>query len=151
MFTGANVDFLQLGMSATDLQMIEQGVLSLRAICNIYKVSSRLFNDPANSTFNNVQQAEKAMWNDAVIPLLEKFKQRYNSWLAPTFGEGFMLDYDLTGIDALQADAKTRAEVSKIHADSGNISVNEYRKMNGLEPIEEASADIVPNLQNNNQ
>ena len=151
MFTGANVDFLQLGMSATDLQMIEQGVLSLRAICNIYKVSSRLFNDPANSTFNNVAQAEKAMWNDAVIPLLEKFKQRYNSWLAPTFGEGFMLDYDLTGIDALQADAKTRAEVSKIHADSGNISVNEYRKMNGLEPLDEATADIIPNLQNNNQ
>ena len=146
MFTGANVDFLQMGMSSTDLQMIEQGVLSLRAICNIYKVSSRLFNDPANSTFNNVQQAEKAMWNDAVIPLLEKFKQRYNSWLAPSFGEEFMLDYDLTGVDALQADAKTRAEVSKIHFDTGNISMNEYRKLNGLEPLETETAEVAPNL-----
>jgi HK97 family phage portal protein len=151
MFTGANVDFLQMGMSSTDLQMIEQGVLSLRAICNIYKVSSRLFNDPANSTFNNVQQAEKAMWNDAVIPLLEKFKQRYNSWLAPSFGEQYMLDYDLTGIDALQADAKTRAEVAKIHADSGSISVNEYRKLNGLELLDDESADLIPNLRENNQ
>ncbi len=146
MFTGANVDFLQMGMSSTDLQMIEQGVLSLRAICNIYKVSSRLFNDPANSTFNNVQQAEKAMWNDAVIPLLEKFKQRYNSWLAPSFGEEFMLDYDLTGVDALQADAKTRAEVSKIHFDTGNISMNEYRRLNGLEPLETETAEVAPNL-----
>ena len=146
MFTGANVDFLQMGMSSTDLQMIEQGVLSLRAICNIYKVSSRLFNDPANSTFNNVQQAEKAMWNDAVIPLLEKFKQRYNSWLAPSFGEEFVLDYDLTGVDALQADAKTRAEVSKIHFDTGNISMNEYRKLNGLEPLETETAEVAPNL-----
>jgi HK97 family phage portal protein len=151
MFTGANVDFLQMGMSSTDLQMIEQGVLSLRAICNIYKVSSRLFNDPANSTFNNVQQAEKAMWNDAVIPLLEKFKQRYNSWLAPSFGEQYMLDYDLTGIDALQADAKTRAEVAKIHADSGSISVNEYRKLNGLELLDDESADLIPKLRENNQ
>ena len=86
--------------------------------------------------------------NDAVIPLLEKFKQRYNSWLSPTFGEGFMLDYDLTGVDALQADAKTRAEVSKINFDTGNISMNEYRKMNGLEPLETETAEVAPNLMN---
>lgn len=132
LFTGANVDFVQMGMSSTDLQLIEQGVLSLRAICNIYKVSSRLFNDPSNSTYNNVQQAEKGMWANAVIPLLEKFKQKYNSWLAPSFGEEYKLDFNLDNIDALQADAKTRAEITKIHLDAGAIDVEEYRKMNNI-------------------
>lgn len=146
MFTTANVDFIQMGMSATDLQLLEQGVLSLRAICNIYKVSSRLFNDPANSTYNNVQQAEKGMWNDAIIPLLNKFKQGYNAWLVPAFGDDLYLDYDLSEVDSLQADAKTRAETSKIHADSGNISVNEYRKMNGLDLIDDPQANNIPNL-----
>ena len=132
MFTTANVDFIQMGMSATDLQLLEQGVLSLRAICNIYKVSSRLFNDPANSTYNNVQQAEKGMWNDAIIPLLNKFKQGYNAWLVPAFGDDLYLDYDLTHVDSLQADAKTRAETSKIHLDAGAITKSEYREMNNI-------------------
>ena len=119
-----------------------------------YKVSSVLFNDTANSTYNNVKSAEKAMWTNAVIPFLDKFKQGYNNWLTPSYNENgkeFILDYDLSGVDALQEDAKERAEVSKVHIEAKAISLNEYRVMNGLEKSNNPKADIIPSLEDDTE
>jgi phage portal protein BeeE len=51
--TSANVDFIQMGMDATQLKIIESAVMKLRDLCNLYGVDSSLFNDPANKTYNN--------------------------------------------------------------------------------------------------
>jgi HK97 family phage portal protein len=50
MFTNASLEFIKMGMSSEDLKLMDQGIISLRAICNPYNVSSVLFNDPAAST-----------------------------------------------------------------------------------------------------
>ena len=59
-----------MAMSSTDLQLVEKGVINLRAICNVFGLDSSLFNDPANKTFNNRKEAEKALYTNAIIPIV---------------------------------------------------------------------------------
>lgn len=133
MFTNADLGFIPMGMSASDLKLIEQGVISLRAICNVYKVNSALFNDPANKTFNNQKEAKKEMWQDAIIPLLDKFKQAYNNWLVPAYAKAenkeLYLDYDITKIDVLQEDLEKKAKIVVELVREGVITPNEGREM----------------------
>ena len=140
MFTNASLEFIPMGMSAEDLKLMDQGVISLRAICNIFKVDSSLFNDPANKTFNNRKEAQKAFYTDCIIPFLNKLKESYNSFLTPSYSEfenaELFLDYDLTNIEALQEDYNEKAKTSGILIDSGIISQNEARVALGLGRIE---------------
>ena len=123
--TNTEMSYQQIGMSATDLKVIESGVLTDRQLCNAYSVSSRLFNDPANSTFNNVTSAEKSMYTNAIIPVLNKILQDNNfSWLGQWSlrdGKRYAQILDTSGIEALQSDQKVEAEKDKIRMDGVNV------------------------------
>lgn len=110
--TNKNLDFIQFAMSATDLKLIEQGVVNLRSICNVFQVDTSLFNDPANKTFNNRKEAEKALYTNAVMPTLSKIYARYNNWLVPThFPEGNVrMRPDYSDIEVLQEDFHQKAK-----------------------------------------
>ena len=66
--TTANVRVSPLGMSPTDLKIIELKDLDLRDICNAFGVPSTLFNDQAASTLDNLKVGTKLLYNNAVIP-----------------------------------------------------------------------------------
>ena len=108
--------------------------------CNIFKVDSSLFNDPANKTFNNRKEAQKAFYTDSIIPFLNKLKESYNEFLTPSYSEAenaeLFLDYDLSNIEALQEDYNEKAQTAGILIDSGIISQNEARVSLGLGRIE---------------
>lgn len=110
------MNYLQMGMNATDLKVIESGILTDRQLCNAYGVSSRLYNDPANSTFNNMKEANKSFYTKAVIPNLNKvLADINNNWLSQ-FNEGkvkYSLQLDTSGIEALQTDQKEEADKDK--------------------------------------
>jgi HK97 family phage portal protein len=116
--TTNTLSYQQIGLNANDLKIIESGVLTDRQLCNAYGVSSRLFNDPANSTFNNVKEANKAMYQNAVLPTLNKIIEDLNRfWLAQYSmrdGVNYQLQVDTSSVEALQADQKTEAEKDKI-------------------------------------
>jgi HK97 family phage portal protein len=132
--------FLQLGLSPQDLQLLEQGVIALRSLCNAFHVDSSLFNDPENKTYSNRKEAEKSFWTDAVIPELEKTKQGLNDWLMKGISEfenrNLRLGYDTNQIEALQPDIHLRADrLSKLRL-SGIITGNDARRELGLPEIE---------------
>lgn len=112
-----DLKFIQLGMSPTDLKILESSVLKLRNFCNIYGVSSQLFNDPANKTFNNLKEAEKAFITKAVIPLYKRFIEGLNVWLLPAWSKrenkNFTLEIDTSDIEVLQEDKDKRAQRSE--------------------------------------
>ena len=140
MFTNASLDFIKMGMSSEDLKLMDQGIISLRAICNQYNVSSVLFNDPASSTYNNITEAKKDFYTDAIIPLLEIFKQNYNNWLVRSYSESenadLFLDFSVNNIPSLQEDINKKAQTISILIDKGVISPNEGREMLSLGRIE---------------
>lgn len=61
--------YLGMGMNPTDLKSIETRIEHLRTVCAAYNVDSKLFGDPAASTYNNMAEAQRAFIINAVIPL----------------------------------------------------------------------------------
>jgi len=126
--TSASLKYLQMGMSAGDLKLIDSGVLTDRQLCNAFSVKSNLFNDVAASTESNVKEATKSFYNDAVIPTANKILSDINNtWLAQHSkrdNKRYKLILDTSNIEALQADQKTEADKDKVVMEGVNIVLN---------------------------
>ena len=117
--TNKDLKYISMAMSSTDLQLIEQGVITLRAICNVLGLDSSLFNDPSNKTFNNRLEAEKAMYTNVIIPLSEKIAAKHNKFIVKNhYPDGnYRMRKDFGYVEALQKDKKSEAQKDKIIMD----------------------------------
>lgn len=135
--TTANVRVTPLGMSPTDLKLIEAKELDLRDICNAFGVPSTLFNDQAASTLDNLKVGTKMMYNNAIIPNNEKLISKLNESIVPAYAafenKELRISQDLSGVDELQEDQlvkaqKSQTEVSTILSISNDSSLKENQK-----------------------
>ena len=92
--TPKKLSWINFGMDASDLSLIEQYNSSIKDLCNIYNVPVQLLNNTESSTYNNQKEAKKALYQNAVIPELIKIREEFNRWLTPAFGEKFFIDFD---------------------------------------------------------
>lgn len=106
--TTGNVDFVKFAMSPQDLQILESGLFKLRDLCSIYKVSSRMFNDPTGASYNNSKEDNKKYYNSAVLPPLENDLDHFNKFFVPGWnerdGKTYVVRLDISSIEALQED-----------------------------------------------
>lgn len=120
--TSGSFDFIKLAMSPSDLKLIEMNVLTLRDLCSVYGVSSRMFNDPNGTTFNNSKEDGKKFYAHGVLPPAENENDHFNMFFVPGWnerdGQTYRTRLDVSEIDALQEDqaklmvkARTRSEV----------------------------------------
>lgn len=104
----------QIGLSPVDLNIIESQKMSLRDLCDVYGISSALFNDPDNNAFSNMQEARKALYMEKVFPELDSLRDELNRWLVETYNEvmgtSYYLDYDINSVPAIQDDMKKIVE-----------------------------------------
>src|SRR5690606_28596682 len=98
-FTSAQLDWTQLGLSPVDMAILESQKLSFRQFCNIFKFPSTILNDNENSSFNNILEAKKALYEDVIKPELYALRDELNRWLVPAYGENLYLDPDFSGIE----------------------------------------------------
>ena len=100
--TPKKLSWVNFGLNASDVSLIEQYNASIKDLCNIYQVPVVLLNNTESSTYNNVIEAKKSLYQNAIIPELNKIKDELNRWLVPQFGENLYLDFDYTDISELQ-------------------------------------------------
>lgn len=100
--TPKKLSWINFGMDASDLSLIEQYNSSIKDLCNIYNVPVQLLNNTESSTYNNQKEAKKALYQNAVIPELVKIREELNRWLTPTFGEKLYIDFDFSVVPELQ-------------------------------------------------
>ena len=81
MMTNQQYEYLSLGLSPVDMGLILDKQATLRDFCNIFRISSVLFNDNANSTYNNVLEAKKSAYNDAILPVVNRYVAELNQWI----------------------------------------------------------------------
>lgn len=126
--TGADLEYLSMGMSSGDLKLIESGVLTDRQLCNAFGVKSNLFNDVAASTESNVKESTKSFYTDAVIPTANKLLSDINNnWLmqhSKRDNKRYRLMLDTSNIEALQVDQKIEADKDKVVMEGINIILN---------------------------
>jgi HK97 family phage portal protein len=124
--TNKDLSYIQMGMSSIDLQLIEKGVVNLRAICNVFGLDSSLFNDPENKTYNNRLEAEKSMFTNAIIPLSNKIAECLTRFLCYNHypNRNVRMRQDFSKVEVLQANFKEKSEIYNMLKNSGIVSAN---------------------------
>jgi HK97 family phage portal protein len=103
--TPKKLSWVNFGLNASDVSLIEQYNASIKDLCNIYNVPVQLLNNTDSSSYNNMKEAKKALYQNAVIPELLKIKDELNRWLAPKYGNKLCIEFDFTVIPELQEEA----------------------------------------------
>jgi phage portal protein BeeE len=132
---------IKLGVSISDLNILESTREGRRILCNVYQFSAALFNDPAGSTYNNVTSARKAAWTDALIPFNDKFSNDLTQFIITPVEEykkaGFFYAMDYSKIEELQEGIKEKVEwMIRAH-----WSANQILEATGKDRIEDTQMD----------
>lgn len=140
LIAGAELGWVNMGMSPVDLQLLESEKITLRELCNVYGVNSALFNDPDNKTYNNMKEAKKEMLTQVVLPELVALRDAFNRFFATEIGEGYYIDFDITVFPELQEDMK---ELSAILSQSWWTTPNEKRQAMRYDTIQDPVMDEI--------
>lgn len=119
----------QLGMSAADLQLLQNHNISRDDICAIHNLSSMLFNDHSSSTYNNMQEVKKSAYTDAILPTLENYLSKFNQNVLA--GEDVYFKIDTSGIEVLQKD---KGQLIRDLSQAWWIPTSEKQKLSEIEP-----------------
>jgi phage portal protein BeeE len=144
--------YLEMGMSAVDMQMVDAGDKVFIKICNLYGVNPQIF--MTATTFNNVEQARADLITNLVLPMCCSLRDEENKMFLPAFGldvtpsgkvqTRFTTDVDVSTLSELQDDNEKLAQ-SLVSAYW--LTINERRCMMGQEELTDPQADmlLVPN------
>ncbi len=132
-------DWKSFSFTPKELEFMNSKKITMREICAAYKVPPELLGDNENKTYSNIKEARKALYQEAVMPLLDKFKDALNRELVPLFDtSGVYLDYDVSAIDALSEDLNALWTRLLDAYRTGTITRNELRTEIGYGEIEGA-------------
>ena len=162
--TPKKLSWVNFGLNASDLSLIEQYNASIKDLCNVYNVPVQLLNNTESSTYNNMKEAKKALYQNAVIPELIRIREELNRWLTPQYGDKLYIDFDFNSIPELQEETeKVVDQMSKswwltpnekriamnYGVDEDNVRMNEYYVPANLIPMEPSTGldDIVDVLE----
>jgi len=137
----AGVEWQSTSMSPKDLDWTTGQKEIMRQICTIFDVCSQLLGDTENTTYSNMQEARKALYMEAILPLMDLYRDELNAWLVPLYDDGLYLDYDRDAIEALQEE---RAQKYAYLNASYFLSINEKRIAVGEDEVEGGDVILVP-------
>ena len=122
----------EMGISPKDMEHLEGKNMSSREIALAYGVPPQILGIPGDNTYSNQKEARLALWENTILPHADAFRDRWNSWLTPYFGDDLRLDYNKDAIEAL---APRRQIIWDRVKDSGFLTDNEKRAAVGYGEI----------------
>ena len=131
------MQWIKMGYSIVDMNIIESMRYTLQDICNIYHAPLALFSLEA-ATENNMGNSRKAIYTDCVIPFFDRLIPKMNSWLMPAYGG--RLDFDISVITELNEDLQ---KMSTALSQSWWVTGNERRELMGLAKSDDPMMDTI--------
>ena len=113
-FTAGKWQYLDIGLSPVDMNLLESEIKTFKRLCNLYGVSDILFNNGEAATESNVKEMIKQLYTNAALPEVYAFRDLINNSLTAKYndkGGKYFVDCDITGISELQDDMKAMAEI----------------------------------------
>lgn len=127
------LDWKEMSLSPKDMDYSNAILQFARWVAAVYSVPPQLINVPGESTYNNLAEAKMALWQDAVLPLLEQVLSGLNRWLAPLYGDDIYIKYDEDAIIALEPRRQQKFDRIK---QAEFMTINEKRRALGYEDVE---------------
>jgi phage portal protein BeeE len=138
--SGYDMGWLPIGLSSDEMQLIESEKWDLRRLCNVFRVSSRMLNDPDNTAEANVEEAEKALTTRAALPRLIKKREAFNRKAVRDWGldKKYTIDFEMSAYSELSDDM---GEVIDAHNKLIIAIPNEQREAGGLAAVDDPTAN----------
>lgn len=127
MVLGGLVNWLNMGTTPKDMDFNESMLSAGRDICSSFGVPHILV-IPGQSTFNNVKEAKLELWEETVLPLVDKVVDHLDAWLCPQFGDGLQLSVDLDAIPALEPRRDSKRKTVLEQYDKNLLTADEARE-----------------------
>ena len=145
MLLEGDFDWKEMGLSPKDMDFIQLKNMSAKDIALVYGVPSQLIGIPDAQTYSNFAEAKLALYNETIIPLLDRIQGDLNEWLVPQFNEqGLELRYDIDSIPAMADQRRRVFESVTSGVKDGILTRNEAREQLGYEPLEGGDQLLVP-------
>lgn len=130
-------DYIQFGLSAIDMDFLNQRTLSRVEICAGFKVPSQVAGDPEGQTYANYQEAVKSLWNQCLIPdYLDRMKDCLNLYIVSKYGDNLEIRYNLDHVGALQENRSELIKDATISYEKQLLTKNEARDLMGYDEVE---------------
>ena len=143
MLLEGDFDWKEMGLSPKDMDFIQLKNMSAKDIALVFGVPSQLIGIPDSQTYSNFAEAKLALYNETIIPLLDRFQGDLNEWLTPMFGEGLELRYDIDSIPAMAEQRKRVFESVVTGVQNGILTRNEAREQLGYETVDGGDSLLV--------
>jgi HK97 family phage portal protein len=130
MLLEGGLDWRQMGLSPSDMGIIEAKFSAARDVALAFGVPPLLLNIPGDNTYSNYKEARLAFWEDTVLPLTHLILNDWNNWLAAPYGVTIKAD-----IDDIPAISEKRMQLWEMADKSNDLTINERRAIKGYEPI----------------
>jgi HK97 family phage portal protein len=114
-------------------KFIELKDSSARDIAIAFNVPPQLLGINGDNTYSNMQEARMALWEENIIPLLDKYSDALSIWLSHWYNEELIVDFDRESISVL---TERRENLWSKIASASFMTINEKRSFVGMGPIE---------------
>lgn len=131
MLLEGGVDWVQMGMSPRDMEILQTKYSSARDVSLALGVPPQLMGIPGDNTYSNYQEARLAFWEDTVIPQCERMADSWTRSLGEAFG-GLEVRADYDHVPAIAEKRRTMWDMAD---KSQDLTINERRELKGFEPI----------------
>lgn len=131
MLLEGGLEWQQMGLSPTDMGIIESKFASARDVALAFGVPPQLLGIPGDNTYANYVEARLAFWEDTALPLLDMIVHDWNSWLGSLYGVTIRPD-----VDGIPAIAEKRLRMWQMADASQDLTINERRALKGYGPID---------------
>lgn len=140
-------EWIELGLSPKDMDFKESMSMSAVSIAAAYGVPFPLI-VPDAATFANMRDAREAMWENTVLPMLDKIIGGLSRWLLPVFKlQNARLCYNADNVSALEGKRQRKFDRIVNAKNAGLVTINEARHELDMGPIEGGDVLLVPSSQ----
>lgn len=130
MLLEGGLDWTQMGLSPSDMGIIEAKFASSRDVALAFGVPPQLLGIPGDNTYSNYSEARLAFWEDTALPLLYMVVTDWNNWLGSLYGVEIRPD-----VDSIPAIAEKRLRMWQMADASNDLTINERRALKGYGPV----------------
>ena len=107
---GAGAKWQAMSLTPVEMDYIASRLQNKRDVAAAFGISPIFLGDLEQSSYNNMVEARKALYQDCVIPLLDDIKSTLNLKVAPYYGMDIHIAYDLANVAALREDYGKKVE-----------------------------------------
>ena len=141
-FAAGEMGYIELGLSLSDMNVVELQGIDFTKLCNAYRLPEVLLNNHKASTDNNMAWAEKRFYTNSILPNIYLFKEALVNSIVPMFNDGITrtIEIDLSEIPALQEDMRKQADALNA---MWWITPNEKRDIQQFEQLDDPMMDQI--------